>query len=75
MDLSFARLDRQIAVTAMPTGLAVLMVGVATRQAASPTARAQTRLSMPVPATALLSPPHGAFHLAAAAAMRRWAQE
>ena len=56
MDLSFARLDRDVAVTAMPTELAVLLVGVAARQAASPTACIQTRLALAVPADALLAP-------------------
>ncbi|WP_165830944.1 hypothetical protein [Sphingomonas pokkalii] len=56
----------------MPIGLAVLLVGIAARQAASPTARIQTRLSMPLPRAALLAPAHGAFHLGAAAALRRW---
>lgn len=72
MDLSFARLDRDGAVTAMPIGLAILLVGIASRQAATPTARAQTRLSMPAPAFALLAPSDGAFHRIAAAALTRW---
>lgn len=72
MDLSFARLDRNVAVTAMPIGLAVLMVGVASRQAASATARAQTRLSLRVPAATLLAPSDGAFHPAAARALSQW---
>ncbi|WP_082664482.1 hypothetical protein ACNFJ7_13500 [Sphingomonas sp. HT-1] len=59
----------------MPIGLAVLLVGIATRQAASPTARIQTRLSMPMPRAALLAPAHGAFHHAAAAALSRWREE
>ncbi|MDP5281007.1 hypothetical protein Q9Q95_18930 [Sphingomonas sp. DG1-23] len=75
MDLSFARLDRDVAVTAMPTELAVLLVGIAARQAASPTACAQTRLAMTAPVDALLAPAHGAFHRAAAAKLRRWKEE
>ena len=75
MDLSFARLDRDVAVTAMPIELAVLLVGVAARQAASPTARIQARLSMAAPVDALLAPLHGAFHRAAALALTRWQQE
>ena len=75
MDLSFARLDRDVAVTAMPTELAVLLVGVAARQAASPTACAQTRLALEAPADALLAPTHGAFHRAAAATLTRWQKE
>ena len=75
MDLSFARLDRDVAVTAMPTELAVLLVGVAARQAASPTARAQARLAFTAPAEGLLAPGHGAFHHAAALALTRWQEE
>lgn len=75
MDLSFARLERDVAVTAMPIELAVLLVGVAARQAASPTARVQARLSVPSRIDALLAPAHGAFHRAVAAALMRWRQE
>lgn len=75
MDLSFARLDRDVAVTAMPTELAVLLVGVAARQAASPTACAQTRLALAAPVEALLAPTHGAFHRDAAQALTRWHEE
>lgn len=67
MDLSF-RFDRDIAVmTAIPTELAVLMVGVAVRQAASPTAQLQALLSRTTAADALLAPAHGAFNHAAEA--------
>lgn len=66
MDLSFARLDRDVAVTAMPTELAVLLVGVAARQAASPTARVQARIGSAAPADTLLAPGHGCFHREAA---------
>ena len=75
MDLSFARLERDVAVTAMPTELAVLLVGVAARQAASPPARAQARLAFSAPADTLLAPVHGAFHRAAALALARWRRE
>jgi hypothetical protein len=72
VDLSFARLDRDIAVTAMPTELAVLLVGIAARQAASFTASAQARLLAGTPGRGLLDPVHGAFHRAAARALTRW---
>ncbi|MCW3835001.1 hypothetical protein ACFQ1E_01925 [Sphingomonas canadensis] len=75
MDLSFARLERDVAITAMPTELAVLLVGVAARQAASPTARVQARLMISTPAEALLAPLHGAFHRATALALARWRRE
>jgi hypothetical protein len=75
VDLSFAKLGRDVAVTAMPTELAVLFVGVVARQAASPTARAQARLAAAMPAHALLAPGDGAFHRAAACALRLWRRE
>ena len=50
----------------MPTELAVLLVGVAARQAASPTARVQARIGMAAPADTLLAPGHGCFHRTAA---------
>ena len=75
MDLSFARLDREVAVTALPTELAVLLVGVAARQAASPTARAQAGLAPAEPVDLLLAPEHGAFHLGAATALIGWQHE
>ncbi|RYE03671.1 MAG: hypothetical protein EOP61_03665 [Sphingomonadales bacterium] len=56
----------------MPIELAILLVGVAARQAASPTARAQARLGASLPIDALLAPVHGAFHHAAALALTRW---
>ncbi|MES2987533.1 MAG: hypothetical protein V4808_06485 [Pseudomonadota bacterium] len=61
-----------MAVTAMPIELAILLVGVAARQAASPTAVAQARLSVVLPVDALLAPVHGAFHRATALALTRW---
>ena len=75
MDLSFARLDRDFAVTAMPTQLAVLLVGVAARQAASPTARAQASIDAAPAAELLLAPVSGTFHRLVAAALARWRQE
>ncbi|OAN66260.1 hypothetical protein [Sphingomonas sp. TDK1] len=74
MDLSFARSDRDLAAAMLPTGLAVLMAMVTSRQAASPTARIQTRLSMPLPVAALLAPADGCFHRAAATALHRWGE-
>jgi hypothetical protein len=74
LDLSFARAkDRHI--TAMPTRLAVLLVGVASRQAASPTARAQAKLVPDDPEAEPLEPATGAFHATAAAALTRWQGE
>ncbi|MBO9714689.1 MAG: hypothetical protein J7495_17395 [Sphingomonas sp.] len=56
----------------MPTELAVLLVGVAARQAASPTARAQAGIGGSGPVDLLLAPPEGAFNTLMAAAITRW---
>jgi hypothetical protein len=56
LDLSFARYDRHREVTLLPGDLAVLMVGVAARQAASPTAVAQARVDSDVAAAAVVQP-------------------
>ena len=71
MDLSFARF-RPSHVTALPVELAVLLVGVASRQAASPTARIQAAVAVRTVPTFALSPPSGSFSAATAAALRRW---
>jgi hypothetical protein len=73
VDLSF-RFDRPFAVTAYPTELAVLMAGVAARQAASVTARLQAQISRAMPLHGLMSPTHGAFSLPAATALTHWHQ-
>ncbi|GAA0736553.1 hypothetical protein [Sphingomonas japonica] len=44
MDLSFAFHDQARPIRALPAGLAVLLAGIAARQAASPTARLQAML-------------------------------
>ncbi|MEP9402616.1 hypothetical protein [Sphingomonas sp. VNH70] len=61
MDLSFARYDRGTAVTTLPTDLAVLLAAVAGRQAATQTARMQTRLAWQRAPVSLLHPADGAF--------------
>lgn len=71
MDLSFARLDSEVAVTALPTELAVLLVGVTARQAASPAARVAALIAGRFSATPLLAPPHGSFNAATAALLSR----
>jgi len=74
MDLSY-RFDRdtidRAAVTAIPTELAVLMVGVAARQAASPTARRQAQIDWTHPGAGLFAPAHGAFNAEVEAALMR----
>ncbi|MCC2977012.1 hypothetical protein LK533_10045 [Sphingomonas sp. PL-96] len=70
MDLSFARLERGIAVTALPVDLAVLLARASARQAASVTARVQARVTAVRVSESLLSPRHGAFHPTVAEALR-----
>lgn len=75
MDLSY-RFDRaafdRAAVTAIPTELAILMVGVAARQAASPTARLQSDLEAMSPARGLFAPAHGAFNVSVERTLTDW---
>ena len=66
MDLSFSRFEADMTVTALPPDLAVLMVGVAARQAASPTAMLQARLPSPFARYDRFAPAHGAFNAAVA---------
>lgn len=75
MDLSFAHVRRDRAVTALPTELAVLMVGVAARQAASPTARAQARIEQARGVAPLLAPADGSFDSQAAGMLAARSQE
>lgn len=78
MDLSFARraagtfASPSTRVAGLPTGLAVLLVGVAARQAASPTARMQARLAVPDVQARVLAPAGGAFSAATATLLRAW---
>lgn len=78
MDLSFARFDRANDLHQLPGDLAVLMVGIAARQAASPTAAVQAGVvgDLPAaePAQQLLAPKDGAFNGAMAAAIVRWGE-
>ncbi|MBN2971203.1 hypothetical protein JW805_04145 [Roseomonas aeriglobus] len=74
MDLSFARFHGH-QVSALPVELAVLLVGVASRQAASPTARVQVALNRAGPVDALLAPVAGCFSATTAQALRRWKEE
>ena len=72
MDLSFNRFDKDMAVTLLPSDLAVLMVGIAARQAASPTANVQARIVRGAIDPQLFAPLHGAFNGAVATALVRW---
>jgi hypothetical protein len=71
LDLSFAPFDRDTELTVLPGDLGVLMVGVAQRQAASPTAAAQARWSAAADPL-LCRPLHGSFNGPMAAASLRW---
>ncbi|OQW74739.1 MAG: hypothetical protein BVN32_12310 [Proteobacteria bacterium ST_bin14] len=75
MDLSFSRFEHDSSVTALPPDLAVLMVGIAARQATSLTALIESRSAMPLSTPVLLHPTHGAFNRAMAATIRRWCKE
>ncbi len=66
MDISFSRFEADVTVVALPPDLAVLMVGVAARQAASPTAMIQAGLTGPQRAPDWFAPVHGAFNLCVA---------
>ncbi len=71
MDLSFSRFDADVTVTALPPDLAVLMVGVAARQAASPTAMLQAALRASDSIPDWFAPAHGAFNLTVAQLLTR----
>jgi hypothetical protein len=75
LDLSFNRFDAEFEVVAMPHDLAVLMVGIAARQAASPTAATQAGFVRAAPDPRLFAPVDGAFNGAAADAITRWNAE
>ncbi|RZF63331.1 hypothetical protein EWE75_16830 [Sphingomonas populi] len=72
MDLSFSRFEPDSQATSLPADLAVLMVGVSARQAASPTAILHARLTPIVIPTSRFAPADGAFNGAVAAMFIRW---
>ncbi len=75
MDLSFQRFEKDIAVTALPPDLAVLLVGITARQATSPTARLHQRQGDASPGDAPVMPPPGAFNADMAVALAKWKEE
>ncbi|HXH14946.1 MAG TPA: hypothetical protein VNJ10_02315 [Sphingomonas sp.] len=75
MDLSFPRFDRDAEVTVLPGDLAVLIVGIAARQAASPTAAVQASFARNSFDPRLFAPLHGAFNGPMAAVLTRWRDE
>lgn len=74
MDLSYHRFEPDARVTALPPDLAVMLVGVVARQAASPTAMLHARLA-PAAAAPWFAPQHGAFNLTMAQLLRLWKPE
>ncbi|WP_375402324.1 hypothetical protein [uncultured Sphingomonas sp.] len=74
MDLSFTRFDRASELRMLPADLAVLMVGVAARQAASTTAGAQIELARESDPTAPVpfAPADGRFSPDTAEALAAW---
>ncbi|MBY0303704.1 MAG: hypothetical protein B7Y43_13670 [Sphingomonas sp. 28-62-20] len=75
MDLSFSRFEPDGTAIAMPGDLAVLLVGIAARQANSPTALIGAYSGIQAKPEDLLRPVHGAFNRAMAALICRWRQE
>ena len=73
MDLSFTTFDHATELTALPSDLAALFVGLAERQAASPTAAAHARWRLAADPLSF-HPAHGAFHEGMARAVIRWGQ-
>ena len=76
MDLSFPGFDKDREVVRLPDDLAVLLNGIAARQAVSPTARGERALpGMGDADLRLLAPLDGAFNGPMAAALMRWKDE
>jgi ABC-type cobalamin transport system permease subunit len=75
VDLSFPRFEHDVRVTALPPDLAVMMVGIAARQACSPTARVQARLSTSLADPGRFAPADGTFNHAMAALLTGWKEE
>jgi hypothetical protein len=69
LNLSFPPIGKNVAATPLTDDFAVLLVGVAARQAASPTAILSHQDE---PAETLLAPGHGAFNQAVADDLKRW---
>ncbi|WEK44089.1 MAG: hypothetical protein P0Y64_04465 [Candidatus Sphingomonas colombiensis] len=76
MDLSFARFDRHAdTAVLLPVDLGVLMVRVAARQAASPTAIAHAQMTYRPAVGRRFAPVDGAFNGATARALVEWKEE
>jgi hypothetical protein len=72
VDLSFSRFDKHRELTVLPPDLAVLMVHVAARQAASPTAVRYARSLLGDVDATLLAPLDGAFNGPVARMLMKW---
>jgi hypothetical protein len=74
LDLSFTRFDRASELSMLPADLAVLMVGVAARQAASVTAGVQIGMALDLSsnATSRFAPADGRFSPETARALAEW---
>jgi hypothetical protein len=75
LDLSFSRFEADAQVTVLPPDLAVMLVGIAARQAVSPTARRQALLARPVVAAGWFQPTDGCFNGIVAARLAGWRKE
>jgi hypothetical protein len=75
VDLSYLRFEHDASVAILPPDLAVLLVGVAARQASSPTAMLHARIESPTFAISPFRPPSGAFDAIVAARIAAWRQE
>lgn len=75
MDLSYLRFEHDASVAVLPPDLAVLLVGIAARQAASPTAMMHMLFAPTVIADLPFRPRSGAFDARQAVRIERWRQE
>jgi hypothetical protein len=75
VDLSYFRFEHDPSAAGLPPELAVLMVGVVARQASSPTAVTQARITPDAGGDAVFTPVLGAFDERTAARIRRWKEE
>jgi hypothetical protein len=75
VDLSYLRFEHDASAVVLPPDLAVLLVGIAARQAASPTACMQMRFMPTVLADLPFRPRSGAFCERQAVRIERWRQE
>lgn len=71
MDLGFSQFFPDDACTGMAPDMAVLLVKIAARQAAGPTALLHAQQTNATRSAALLAPVHGAFNPAVAQMLRR----